>query len=1070
MKKLFLILAALITFTLGAVAQQRTVTGTVVNAEDGEPLAGATVMGQGTSIGTSTDLDGKFSLTLPHNVHKLVVSYVGMETREVGVGNGHLKIELSNTNTLDEVIAVAFGTAKKSAFTGSATVIKADDLAKHVTTNVANALVGSVPGLQMRGSSGAPGAGAGSINIRGISTMPTSGVSVEPLVIVDGSPYPASLSNIPQQDIESITVLKDAASAALYGARGASGVIIITTKKGKDETARITVEAKWGANTRATQRYDVIDNPGEFYEAYYEQMKNYAVSVGGYDPVRANSWANKNMLSQLSYQAYTVPEGQQLIGMNGRLNPNATLGYRLQNRYGDFWIKPDNWYDEAYHTALRQEYNVNVSGQTGKATYYTSLSYLDEDGIIDYSSFKRLTARFKGDFQAKKWLTLGVNVGYVYSEQKSNPNLSENANSTNMMYYTDMIAPIYPIYVRDYNGGKPCIATDQWGRQAYDYGTAQQGYGISRPFRATGNPFGSNRYNDVGDVGNQLNATATLDINFTPWLKGNVTSNVIWGSSNGTDYQNCFYGPKVAINGELSKDQTTSLRTNNIQTLTFFKTFGKHNVNVLAGHEYYRNTTRYIWAMAQGGFSPAIKEIAAFAKKADATSYKTTYNVEGYFARGQYDYDSKYFASVSYRRDASSRFDPSNRWGNFWSFGAAWLINKDFLTEVSWIDQLKLKFSVGQQGNDNIGNWAYVDIYSLNPTGTTMSPTFNRIGNKDITWEKTTNWNVGTEFSFFDSRLTGSVDFYYKKTTDLLFWLNLPESIGTRGYYTNIGDIRNLGVELVLNGEIIRSKLINWNVNFNLSHNSDKILTLPAQKKEFGGFESSENNIGMWYAEGKSLYNAALPVFAGVNEKGESLWFTDHNIDATNQRCPATLKDGVTTDFNNAPYYELGTTLPAVFGGFGTNFRIGPVDLTLTFDYSIGGKIFDQQYASYMSPTGSASSAGSTFHRDYKKAWSATNPNSNIPRWQYGDQYASSRSNRFLTSASYLNFQSFTVGYTLPKFCKDIAKIRVYCMGENLCFWSARQGLDPRYAYSGNSGISPYSPVRNISGGLQVTF
>ena len=534
----------------------------------------------------------------------------------------------------------------------------------------------------------------------------------------------------------------------------------------------------------------------------------------------------------------------------------------------------------------------------------------------------------------------------------------------------------------------------------------------------------------------------------------------------------------MGVNGELTKSNTSSTRTNNVQTLVFNKSFGNHNVDAMLGHEYYKSKGGYLAAIAEGGFSPAIEEIDAFAYKKDGSSYTSYYNVEGWFGRAQYNYAERYFASLSYRRDASSRFAKENRWGNFWSIGAAWLINKESFFDVDWVDELKLKASIVQQGNDNIGSYAYIDLYSLSKSSNTqMSPTFSLKGNKDITWETTTNLNVGLEFSLFKSRLTGSLDFYSKKTADLLFWLSLPESQGTRGYYSNIGDIRNNGFELTLTGAIIRTKDIDWTVTANLSHNSTKVLKLPEQKTaQYGGFKDSNpaKNFQYWYREGGPLYNAFLPDYAGVNEQGEALYWVDAAIDGNTTTPgvqPGKNHDYTTTDFTKASYYEQGSLLPKVFGGFSTSFRYKGFDATATFDYQLGGKVYDQMYASLMAPCVSGGDAGSAIHKDIFNAWSPNNTSSNIPRWQYGDDYTAAKSNRFLTSAKYLNFQSFTIGYSLPKgLIPLVANVRFYCVGENLCFWSARKGLDPRYSYDGNGYTGTYSPTRNISGGIQVTF
>ena len=339
----------------------------------------------------------------------------------------------SDSELLDEVMVVAFGTQKKSSFTGAASVVSSEQLSKHITTNVANALVGSTPGLQIRGGSGAPGAGQGSIKIRGIASLYAE---TDPLIIVDGAPYSASLSNIPQNDIESVTVLKDAASAALYGARGAGGVILVTTKSGKNKKAQITVDAKWGANSRSVQDYETITDPGQYYEAIYSQYYNYYFYSQGQNLDQANVNANSMMLKHLAYNIFTVPEGEQLIGTNGKLNPNARLGRSYEANGETYYLTSDNWRDQAYSTALRQEYNVTINGAMDKGSYYASMGYLDEDGIIEYSGYKRFSARFKADYQARKWLKVGTNIGYVNAKTESNPGFGTSWNSTNLMYYT----------------------------------------------------------------------------------------------------------------------------------------------------------------------------------------------------------------------------------------------------------------------------------------------------------------------------------------------------------------------------------------------------------------------------------------------------------------------------------------------------------------------------------------------------------------------------------------------------------------------------------------------------------
>ena len=1070
---------------VGMAIAQTQVKGTIISADDGEPLPGASVKILGETTGTMTNLDGEFTITVPSTDTRLEITHIGMLRRVVKARNG-MRIALdTDESLLDEVMVVAFGQQTKSSFTGSAAVVGADELSKKITTNVKDALVGSVPGLQIHGSSGTPGSDGGHVTIRGLASMYAD---VDPLVIVDGSPYSTSLLNIPSEDIESITVLKDAASAALYGARGAAGVILVTTKKGSAAAPQVNVDMKWGANTRAIQQYETITDPNQFVETYYQQLYNYA-SSNGMTAKAANQWANNRMFSGnqgLKYNPYTVPEGQNLIGVNGKLNPNATLGRSYDANGETYYILPDDYVAETFGAGFRQEYTVNVSGGSDRNSYYASAGYLNEDGIVAKANYERFTARLKADYRVRDWFKMGANVGYVHSTTTSNPNLS------NLMSFASLIAPIYPLYVRvlDENGN-PKIRTDEYGHQQYDYGVAGTNFpGLSRPYNQTYNPISQNMYDDVYSYGNQFNGTFTADVDITKWLRFNSTNNLNYTTSATSDYTNPFYGAQAANNGQIIKSQTQGFRQNYIQTLTFYKEINKHDINFMVGHEWYKVTTRYLGAGARGGFSPDIQEINAFSDRYDSNSYTTGYNVEGFFGNLMYNYDQKYFVNASYRRDGSSRFmiKPTNHaWGNFWSAGAGWLINKEKFFTADWVDQLKLKFSIGQQGNDNIGNWNYTNLYSLSKGQNTMNPSFAQVGNEDITWETTTSINLGLEWSLFKGRLTGGIDFYNKKVTDLLFWLSIPESYGSRGYYGNLGDIRNRGVELTLSGDVIRTHDITWNISANLAHNQTRILKLPEDKTaNYGGFSQSDgglslggqNMLSFWYEEGKPLYNSIIPEYAGVNEKGEALYWVDQNFEDASSKSaqPGVNHDYTTTDFNKATYYEQGSIMPKVSGGFSTTLKLYNVDISATFDYQLGGKIYDFAYASLMNPITSTSN-GQTLHKDILNSWTPENTTSDIPRFQYADLYigGGTRSSRFLTSASYLNFQSFAVGYTFPKSLTQkikINKLRIYAQGENLCFWSARRGLDPRYSFvdTPSSGSSVMSPLRTIMGGVQVSF
>ena len=417
-KRLTMILACLF-LSLGMALAQTAVTGTVVSQEDGQPIIGATVRVVGASAGAVTDADGKFSISMPAGHNKLKVTYVGMVDQDVTVKGNSVRVVLVPDQTnLDEVMVVAYGTAKKSAFTGSAAVVKSEDIAKSSVANPVDALTGKVSGVQINSSTGQPGQESFSIRIRGISSINAGN---DPLIIVDGAPYNGDINNLNQNDIASMTVLKDAASAALYGARGANGVVIITTKNGREGTSSITVDAKWGANTRGVEFYNTVESPAGYYEAYYQSLKNYRTSLGD-DAATAHRWALNNMFSggyDLGYNVYTVPEGQDFIGPNGKLNPNATLGRVVNVNGTEYLLYPDSWRDAAYQTGVRQEYNVTATGSNDKGSFYGSAGYLKNEGISIGSDYERFTGRLKADYQLRSWLKLSGNFNYAHYKANS---------------------------------------------------------------------------------------------------------------------------------------------------------------------------------------------------------------------------------------------------------------------------------------------------------------------------------------------------------------------------------------------------------------------------------------------------------------------------------------------------------------------------------------------------------------------------------------------------------------------------------------------------------------------------
>ena len=1080
-RKLVLSLIAVLGVSF-AIAQNKQVSGTVADA-NGAPVAGATVLVEGTNVGTTTGADGKFALAAPANGN-LVVSFVGYETQIVAIGGKtNVSIALKEDATaIDDVIVIAFGTATKEAFTGSASVVKSDDIAKRQVSNVAQALAGAAAGVQVTSSSGNPTA-TPSVLIRGLSSI---NAGKGPLYVVDGVPYAGDLNLINPSDIESMTVLKDAASTALYGSRGANGVIMITTKKAKMGEATVTIDSKWGVNARALKLYDYIDDPLQYYETQYAAIYNLYTNGDGLTSAAAHLKANQTLVTNgnggLGYLTYTVPEGEYFIGTNGKVNPNVTRGRKVTYNGQDYWLQPDDWVDEAYETSFRQEYNVNVAAASDRANFYASLGYLENNGIVANSSFERYSARLKADYQAKKWLKVGANAGFSHYESSYLSDESGVGGSTNVFNFANTAAPIYPVYVRDGEGN---IMFDQWGNKMYDFGNGMNA-GLGRPFMANFNALQTIQLDQNRTIGNSFTGTAFADINLYEGLTATINIGTTLDEYRSNTMRNPYYGQFADAGGSVSVGHARMFEVNSQQLINYTKSFAeKHNVHVMVGHEFYKVFEDALSAGKDNMFSITNLELnGAIVDGQQAASSRGKYNNEGYFFRADYDFDNRIFVSGSYRRDASSRFHPDNRWGNFWSASAAWLINKESWFDADWVDLLKLKASYGSQGNDNIGNYNYTDTYGIANSSGAMSVVFGNKGNKDITWETNSNLNIGADFELFGGRLGGSVEYFNRKTTDMLFWFSVAPSSGYTGYYANVGDMANRGFEIDLHATPIVKKNFRWGVTLNLSHYKNEVTYLDSTKKTttVEGYEGYING-STFVGEGLSYYTWYMPSYAGVNpETGESQWWKDAEkpmldandepiLDAEGNQIMHTVREK-TTIYADATDYLQETSLPDLYGGFTTSFSFYGFDLSAAFAYQIGGKSYDSGYASAMSSPTSRMS-GSAMHKDLMNAWTPENPNSNIPRLQLNDDNTAAQSNRFLVDASYLNISNITFGYTLPK--KWMAKIgiqsmRIYLACDNVYYWSQREGFDPRYSYTGSTNYVNYSPMRTISGGVNLKF
>ena len=1065
-RKLLVTLLVALGTCISSLAQQLQVTGTVKD-QAGQPVAGATILVQGSTAGTTSNADGSYVIAVPAQ-GTLQVSFIGYQSQQIPVGD-KTRIDIvlkEDAKAIDDVIVVAFGTAKKEAFTGSATVLKSDDIAKTQQSNVAQALAGKVAGVQLTNTSGQPGKSP-EIRIRGFSSL-NAGNS--PLWIVDGMPYSGDLNNLNPSDVESMTVLKDAASNSLYGARGANGVVMITTKKAKSKEAVVSVDAKWGVNSRAVRDYEYITNPAQFYETHYGALKNYYLD-SDMTLAEAHAKANRNLTGSandggLGYMVYTLPAGQEFIGSNGKLNPQATLGRRLVYEGEEYYLQPDDWTDAAFRTSLRQEYNVSVGGSGDKTSVYASFGYLNNEGIAYNSDMERFTARAKVDYQAKKWLKLGVNASYSRFHYNSINDEGASNSSGNVFAYTTLVGPIYPLYIR---GGDGRILYTEEGIKRYDYG---ENAGMVRSIFPNSNALSESRLNTNASEGNAFNGTGYFDISFLRDFKFTFNAGVSLDETRSTDVRNPYFGQFAGEEGLLSKQHTRQYEYNTQQILHYTKQIGDHNVNAMVGHEYYNQTFYLLGAAKSHMLTGENDELSgAIIDMQNAGSSRLEYNNEGYFARVMYDYSNKYFLSASFRRDASSRFHSKHRWGNFWSVGGAWIITReDFMAGThEWLDNLKFKASIGSQGNDNIGDFRYTNTYTIENANGKVSTVFRDKGSENITWETNSNFNTGLEFSLYRGVVSGGVEYFLRRTTDMLLSFPTPPSLGYSSYYANVGDMRNSGIEIELNFMPVNREHVQWNLNLNMTHLRNKITMLPPERrtKEVEGYRGYVSGT-TFFGEGLPMYTFYMKKFAGVSDEGKSMWYMD---ELDGEKNP-TGRRVTTTEYAKATDYLCGNPIPDLYGGFGTSLNFYGFDFSVAFTYQIGGLAYDSGYAAAMySPANK--STGQNWHKDILNAWSPENPTSRIPRLQYEDQNQNANSDRFLMNASYLNLQNINFGYTLPSKITQkfgVGKLRVYLSCENVWYWSKRQGFDPRYSYSGSTSQASYSPVRTISGGINLQF
>ncbi len=976
----------------------------------------------------------------------------------------------SDTEVIDEVVVVAYGTAKKSSFTGSASVVGAKNIEKRAITNATSALEGNTSGVQVTSALGQPGESA-SVRIRGFGSVNASNA---PLYVVDGAVYNGDISNINPSDIESMTVLKDAASTSLYGSSAGNGVILITTKKGSNTSGGtgITLNISQGWSSRA---YDDYARVGvyDYYPLQWQMLKNSRISSGD-TAEEAALYASENIIDELKYNPFVGVADTEIVGTDGRLNPAANA-----LKWGDDL----DWEDAAYSTGYRQEYNVSYNSSNEKSDSYASVGYLKDNGYMLKTDFERYSGRVNYNVYPVKWFKSGVNLGLVRTNSNYSTSTSDNSSGySNLSRFIRTMAPIYPVHKHDLETGEYLDAennsTTDPSQYTYDY----EGARISSNGR---DAIAETLWNER-EISN-MNTTARVYATIMPIEGLSLTVNY---ALENTDlrrkvYENPLVGDGTSGPGRLNLLTTRTLTQTFNQLINYNKSFGNHTFDILLGHENYEYKYEYEYAMKIGEVISGIYDFENFTSINELSSYTNRYRKEGYFGRLNYDYADKYYASISYRHDGSSRFSKDNRWGNFWSFGASWRISEeDFMKDISWLSNLKLRASYGQTGNDAIldadddaSYYPYQLLYTLGVNNASEAGIYlSSLVDTNLKWETQVSADVAIEFGLFDNRLTGSLEYFTKQSKDLLFDTSIPLSNGVNSIVQNIGKVKNNGVEFDLNYQLLRRNDWTFSIGVNGTHIKNKVTQLPA---------GNENGIvtgSKKYMVGHSIYEFWLRQWYGVNpENGDGLYYLD--TDAYNE-ADGTLSESVkstlvtidgkqlTNSYRYAKYDYSGSAIPKLYGGFNFNLGYKDFELSAVFSYSLGGKVLDLTYANLMA----TDEFGYAMSEDVKKAWQKPGDITDVPRLDANSTHATSigqsYSTRWLTNANYLNLRTVTLSYNLPaKWLHHVMvkNARLSVSAENLFMIKARQGLNPQANYAGVS-YNEYMPARNITLGLNVSF
>lgn len=1075
-----------------SISQQKGRVSGVVKDEMG-PVVGASIVVKGTTNGTITDMDGKFIIDNVPVGSILEISYVGMETQSIRWdGQSSVNVMLKDeAQDLDEVVVVAYGTTKKSSFTGSASVVKSDQLGKISGTGFAEALQGMSAGVNVTNNEGNPG-GDTRIQIRGIASM--SGQS-SPLIIVDGMPYDGSLNTIAPSDIESMTVLKDAAAASLYGSRAANGVLVITTQKGKTGKPVINFRGAWGTSDNAVKNPTKAD-PYQQLTNTWRAIYNDKYYLEGMSSQEAGDYASQTVLGHM------VNPRINSAGETVYVTPFKWTGdasnYVLHDGNGNCWTNPElemvwdesdyDWYGAVFSRKLRQDYGVDVSGSTenGKVNYYTSLSYLNDKGYANNQYYTRYSFRTNVSAEITNWLSMGGSLAYSYYRQNTS-----GANRA-LVFSNTLNSP----WLRN-EDNTDWYYSEKTGQRIYDFGENSSNFFGSHVLQ-NGGDYWNNPNDEDFDCydGNMLTAHYNADIKLPFNIKFRTAVNLDDITKNRYQYTSAIhgdgqlkpYGVTVKTSGGAATREnwrTTSLTWNNV--LNWNKTLGDHTIDIMLGHELYSYNKTWTYAYGEGIMQMDQYELASTTTNWDNDSYRNRYTLLSFFGKVDYNFLNKYYLSASLRRDGSSRFHPDNRWGNFFSVGASWRISKEkFLENQTWIDNISLRGSYGTSGNDKLilRNtstgvssaddeilYAYQGYYTSDDLYSNAGYKPKSIATPNLKWEKNEQYNIALDFSFWN-RFNGTIEFYTRNSKDLLYYKQLPLSaqVGdAEGYNTNLGNIRNRGVEITLGATAIKTQNFQWDINFNLSTLDNEVTYLPD-----GAYNYENRGAGYRLEEGYSIYEFYMVKNAGVNPETGNMqyWIRDDNGGWTTTESYS--------DVSSDDYQWCGSAIPNLFGSITNSFRFQNFDLSFMWYASFGSKMWDYQYQERTTVRDGVGIIQDLVEGD---VWMQPGDEAKFPRWS-ASNYSDTRRNSdfYLFDNDYWRLRNLTFGYTLPQNLirkVGISNVRIYLSGDNLLTFgsAAKRHTEPETGVSGNNYNGNADTDNGVQGsrrvymaGIQVTF